>query len=186
MVRDSEKRISEPPPLLNQEHDLKLNCPRCDYGLQGTVRAWKNDCPLKSQCPECGLTISWGDLFNHKVLPGWYLEASRGFLSGFLNAWGVPSHPHHTGQNSHGHIKPLGHRVCWHRTCYIPHCWDPRWYSKRLCMILCSRTSTCMPSVTNSRFLRAAPLRCLSCLRTSAGWCMKLFRRARLCASAWD
>ena len=89
MVRDDDPRKSEPPPLLNQGRQINQCCPRCGYGLVGTIRGWQNVCPLESQCPECGLTISWGDLFNGKVLPRWYLEASGGFFRGFLRSPGT-------------------------------------------------------------------------------------------------
>ncbi len=53
-------------------------CPRCDYDLCGQIAAWQTECPLAGQCPECGLTFAWTDLFNVEPPPRWSYEHAKG------------------------------------------------------------------------------------------------------------
>lgn len=54
-------------------------CPRCDYDLSGQIAAWTDECPLQGQCPECGLTFTWHEIFRpaFTVAP-WSFEHARG------------------------------------------------------------------------------------------------------------
>jgi hypothetical protein len=53
-------------------------CPRCDYDLQGEVATWKNECPLNSRCPECGLDVHWPDVYRIVPPPTWSVEHAEG------------------------------------------------------------------------------------------------------------
>ena len=71
-------------------------CPRCDYDLRGEVDTWKNECPLASRCPECGLDVAWTSVFRIVVPPAWSIEhvepparARKVRLVGYALATGV-------------------------------------------------------------------------------------------------
>ena len=44
-------------------------CPNCDYDLTGQVATWSTQCPLKGQCPECGIGFEWS--YVYKLLAQW-------------------------------------------------------------------------------------------------------------------
>jgi len=50
-------------------------CPRCGYNLQGSVSTWikAGCCPFFGQCSECGLKLSWRDVFVESDHP-WLFE----------------------------------------------------------------------------------------------------------------
>lgn len=39
-------------------------CPKCAYSFEGEFAAWRESCPLRGRCPECGFGFAWGDLFG--------------------------------------------------------------------------------------------------------------------------
>lgn len=50
-------------------------CPRCGYDLRGAVEAWKEQCPMRGTCAECGLSFEWREILKpdyHK--PRWCIE----------------------------------------------------------------------------------------------------------------
>jgi hypothetical protein len=57
---------------------LQRACPRCGYDLTGTIDSWRDECPMHGTCSECGLTFSWGDIFNDAAFePRWSFEHGR-------------------------------------------------------------------------------------------------------------
>lgn len=39
-------------------------CPKCDYDLGGIRASWRESCPLRGVCPECGFQFNWGHLIT--------------------------------------------------------------------------------------------------------------------------
>ncbi len=56
-------------------NDKPAFCPRCSYNLQGSVSTWVKAgcCPFYGQCSECGLGLSWRDVFVESDHP-WLFE----------------------------------------------------------------------------------------------------------------
>lgn len=53
-------------------------CPRCGYDLTGLIAGWKDHCPLRGKCSECGHDFSWGDLLDPgRKIPWWSFEHAR-------------------------------------------------------------------------------------------------------------
>jgi hypothetical protein len=49
-------------------------CPRCGYDLRGECERWRDACPLRGRCVECGLDFAWADLHFRSRHP-WLFEA---------------------------------------------------------------------------------------------------------------
>ena len=64
-------------------------CSRCGYDLTGLISGWRDRCPLRERCTECGLEIDWRDQFSTTVLPRWYVESGRGFFRGLWRSPGT-------------------------------------------------------------------------------------------------
>ena len=64
-------------------------CSRCGYDLTGLVSGWRDRCPLRERCTECGLDIDWRDQFSIAVLPRWYVESGGGFFRGLWRSPGT-------------------------------------------------------------------------------------------------
>ncbi|MCZ6834722.1 MAG: hypothetical protein O7G85_03015 [Planctomycetota bacterium] len=55
--------------------NLVTRCPRCGYDQRGVVESWKDACPLKGLCSECGLEIEFAELLSSKIRkPKWNVE----------------------------------------------------------------------------------------------------------------
>jgi hypothetical protein len=53
-------------------------CPKCGYDQSGEIATWETKCPLEGRCPECGVVLSWGVLFEPMIHDlGWYAEHAR-------------------------------------------------------------------------------------------------------------
>lgn len=53
----------------------KRMCPRCGYDLSGAADGWRETCPLRGTCSECGLGFDWGRMFGPEGLaPRWSFE----------------------------------------------------------------------------------------------------------------
>ena len=49
--------------------------PRCGYDLRGAIDTWRDACPLRGTCTECGLSIYWAEvLVPDKFEPPWCVE----------------------------------------------------------------------------------------------------------------
>ena len=56
------------------------SCPRCGYDQTGVIETWRESCPLKGTCSECGLEFRWAEVLDpRKQTPGWYVETRRPF-----------------------------------------------------------------------------------------------------------
>jgi hypothetical protein len=44
-------------------------CPHCGYDQAGVVLSWKESCPLRGVCAECGRVIEYGPLLGAKAYP---------------------------------------------------------------------------------------------------------------------
>jgi hypothetical protein len=54
------------------------HCPRCDYDLAGAIAGWRDACPLRGTCSECGLDFAWRDIFDDRLSgPSWSFEHGR-------------------------------------------------------------------------------------------------------------
>ncbi len=54
-------------------------CPRCGYDQSGLAVAWREACPLASECTECGLRLEWGALFrDRRQRVSWWVEGAKG------------------------------------------------------------------------------------------------------------
>lgn len=50
-------------------------CPRCAYDLAGVITSWRESCPLRGTCSECGLEFAWRDIFDDRLSgPPWSFE----------------------------------------------------------------------------------------------------------------
>ncbi len=50
-------------------------CPRCGYDLRGAIATWREACPLRGTCTECGLAFQWAEvLVPGKFEPPWCVE----------------------------------------------------------------------------------------------------------------
>ncbi|MFT3687010.1 MAG: hypothetical protein QM783_19165 [Phycisphaerales bacterium] len=59
-------------------------CPRCGYDLGGIAASWREACPLRGVCSECGLEVDWSRVLNaERWTPTWLVEHAAGW-------WGVP------------------------------------------------------------------------------------------------
>lgn len=60
-------------------------CPRCAYDLSGETGRWSDRCPIAGTCPECGLELSWREVFAIRdewgSEVGWYAEHAPTRLS---------------------------------------------------------------------------------------------------------
>ena len=60
-------------------------CPRCGYDLSGETEGWTERCPTAGTCPECGLGLSWREVFAIRGQWGsevpWYSEHAPTLLS---------------------------------------------------------------------------------------------------------
>ena len=45
-------------------------CPKCRYDFAGEFEAWRESCPLRGQCPECGFEFAWVDLLGKPQVRG--------------------------------------------------------------------------------------------------------------------
>src|SRR5688572_8005690 len=52
------------PGLVSAAGGVAPACPRCGYDLGGAVASWREECPLRTTCPECGLGIDCRDVLN--------------------------------------------------------------------------------------------------------------------------
>ena len=67
-----------PPKAHNATTLLRPRCPRCEYDLSGETDTWQSECPTQGQCPECGLTFEWTNIYTDNLSPG-YVENARRF-----------------------------------------------------------------------------------------------------------
>jgi hypothetical protein len=63
-------------------------CPRCGYDQSGEVARWKESCPTRGICVECGLDLEWGVLMTpgRGIVPG-FVEHEAGWWGAFIAAW---------------------------------------------------------------------------------------------------
>lgn len=55
------------------------NCPRCDYDLAGLIDSWREVCPLRATCSECGLEIDVANVISEVNRgPAWSFEHQKG------------------------------------------------------------------------------------------------------------
>ena len=61
--------------------DRHLLCPRCRYDMRGESGQWRDFCPIRGRCNECGYGFFWADLYGFgKGHPRWCVEADGGQL----------------------------------------------------------------------------------------------------------
>jgi hypothetical protein len=54
-------------------------CPRCGYDLSGHIESWREACPLRGVCSECGLAFRWYDVLRGSLrFPRWSFEHAVG------------------------------------------------------------------------------------------------------------
>ena len=62
--------------------DPGVNCPRCGYDLRGAMAMWREACPLRGTCVECGLDFEWAELLSPAFdMPRWCVEGPHEFPS---------------------------------------------------------------------------------------------------------
>ncbi|MFM9959489.1 MAG: hypothetical protein ACKVZJ_15640 [Phycisphaerales bacterium] len=54
-------------------------CPRCGYDLSGAVASWRESCPLRGVCSECGLDVEWARVLTASEPPRWFVEGGERF-----------------------------------------------------------------------------------------------------------
>lgn len=50
-------------------------CPRCGYDLIGQTSLWRESCPMRGQCSECGLEFRWSHVLGEAARVAWLFEA---------------------------------------------------------------------------------------------------------------
>jgi hypothetical protein len=57
-------------------------CPKCGYDQSGEIATWESECPVQGRCPECGLELSWSDVFDPQLNQiHWYVEHTKSLRS---------------------------------------------------------------------------------------------------------
>ncbi len=57
---------------------LVPRCPACAYDLSGIAESWREACPLRGVCPECGGSLDWRALLTRPDQPPpWSFEHAR-------------------------------------------------------------------------------------------------------------
>ncbi len=59
----------------------RCECPRCGYDVSGVISTWKESCPVRGRCSECGLEFEWSEMFGTgREPPRWLVESRRGWF----------------------------------------------------------------------------------------------------------
>lgn len=63
-------------------------CPRCGYDQTGVVQSWRNECPLRMLCSECGLDLDVARVVNPgRFRVAWFFEHAPPGRAGVSAAW---------------------------------------------------------------------------------------------------
>ncbi len=78
------------------ERRSDATCPRCGYDQRGTISTWRESCPVRGTCSECGLEFDWVDVVRpERVSPRWSFEhaPAERLARTFVRTWALALRP---------------------------------------------------------------------------------------------